>query len=199
MGKIFDKSLILNRVKEAYDLSGNSDLARFLGVAPNTITNWYSRNSIDYDIVISKCVNISPDWLITGNGPMYRPNAGTSAPMVGHVPDTPAPQPAPEAPQPAGSVVYAYSDKAAARATEPAQPPYQAAPPQPIYIGTPEVVEVLREEVEVLKGRIAQNDKVIEGQSRTIEGQQRIIEALVGKSLDRPFADGDGAAVWAGD
>ena len=39
MGKNLDKSAVLDRIKEHYSLRGNADLARFLGVAPNTITN----------------------------------------------------------------------------------------------------------------------------------------------------------------
>ncbi|HBX45525.1 helix-turn-helix domain-containing protein [Limibacterium fermenti] len=66
MGNKINKSQILDRLKEAYNLAGNSELARFLGVAPNTITNWYKRNSIDYDLVFTKCVDIDLTWLITG-------------------------------------------------------------------------------------------------------------------------------------
>lgn len=67
MGKNFSSYQILERIKEAYQLKNNSELARFLGVKPNTISNWYSRNSIDFDIIFSKCENISLDWLINGN------------------------------------------------------------------------------------------------------------------------------------
>jgi hypothetical protein len=51
-------------------LNGNSDLARFLGVVPNTITNWYG-NSIDYDLVFSKCEGINTECLLTGRGEMF--------------------------------------------------------------------------------------------------------------------------------
>ncbi|SFL09204.1 Bacteriophage CI repressor helix-turn-helix domain-containing protein [Porphyromonadaceae bacterium KH3CP3RA] len=72
MGNKINKGLILDRIKAAYGLSGNSELARFLGVAPNTITNWYNRNSIDFDIVFPKCENIDFNWLLTGKGPMLK-------------------------------------------------------------------------------------------------------------------------------
>lgn len=60
------KSIVLDRIKEAYKLKSNAELARFLGVKPNTISNWYARNSIDYDIVFSKCEGTNLDWLING-------------------------------------------------------------------------------------------------------------------------------------
>lgn len=66
MGKNFSSDLILERIKTTYKLKNNSELARFLGVKPNTISNWYSRNSIDFDIIFSKCEGVSLDWLING-------------------------------------------------------------------------------------------------------------------------------------
>lgn len=46
--------------------------AKFLGVAPSTVSTWISRNSLDYDLVFAKCENISPSWLLTGEGPMLK-------------------------------------------------------------------------------------------------------------------------------
>lgn len=72
MGNILDKTSVLNRIKSFYKLKGNADLARFLGVAPNTITNWYGRKTFDIDIIYTKCVDINLDWLLTGEGSMFR-------------------------------------------------------------------------------------------------------------------------------
>lgn len=68
MGDLINKPVILDRIKQVYNLAGNSELSRFLGVAPNTITNWYNRNSIDYDTIFTKCENVNLEWLITGKG-----------------------------------------------------------------------------------------------------------------------------------
>lgn len=72
MGNILDKTLVLDRIKFFYKLKGNADLARFLGVAPNTITNWYGRKTFDLDTIYTKCVDINLDWLLTGEGNMLR-------------------------------------------------------------------------------------------------------------------------------
>lgn len=72
MGNILDKALVLDRIKSFYKLKGNADLARFLGVAPNTITNWYGRKTFDIDIIYTKCVDVNLDWLLTGEGDMSR-------------------------------------------------------------------------------------------------------------------------------
>lgn len=66
MGKNLDKSAVLDRIKEYYSLRGNADLARFLGVAPNTITNWYNRLTFDIDAIYTKCEGVDFNWLLTG-------------------------------------------------------------------------------------------------------------------------------------
>ena len=63
MGSIFDKTIILDRIKEYYKLEKRADLARFLGIAPNTLTNWYMRNTLDLDVIYTKCVDMDYNWL----------------------------------------------------------------------------------------------------------------------------------------
>ena len=67
MGKILNKGEILDRIIEFYNLKNKAELAKFLEVAPNTITNWYSRNSFDPDIIFTKCVDIDFNWLLGKN------------------------------------------------------------------------------------------------------------------------------------
>lgn len=47
--------------------------AKYIGVAPSTISTWLSRDSFDYDLLFAKCETISPEWLLTGKGPMLKP------------------------------------------------------------------------------------------------------------------------------
>lgn len=63
-----DKSLILNTIKEHYKFKTTTSFAKFLGIKQNTLSNWYARNTIDYDRVISKCDGINGHWLLTGKG-----------------------------------------------------------------------------------------------------------------------------------
>lgn len=49
-----------------YGLRNKTELASFLGVSPQTVSNWYSRNSIDYDLVFEKCAGLDFNWLVTG-------------------------------------------------------------------------------------------------------------------------------------
>ena len=85
MGNILDKPLVLDRIKEYYKLKGNAELARFLGVAPNTITNWYGRKTFDIDVIYTKCVDIDMNWLLTGEGNMLRTDPSARWPE--HLPE----------------------------------------------------------------------------------------------------------------
>lgn len=73
MGFIKDKSLILSRIKSHYDLKSNADLARFLGIAPNTVSNWYTRNSIDYELIFSKCEDLDLNSLLRNDLQLKEP------------------------------------------------------------------------------------------------------------------------------
>ena len=74
MSEKINKAGVLDRIKSYYGLKNNAKLCIFLGVAPTTISSWYARDSFDLDIIYSKCVDISFDWLLTGEGAMLRTN-----------------------------------------------------------------------------------------------------------------------------
>ncbi len=65
-----DKSLIINDIKKYYKIDSDAEFARFLGIKPQTLASWRSRNSIDYDLLSSVCVDINMNWVITGEGYM---------------------------------------------------------------------------------------------------------------------------------
>ena len=60
------KGEILTRIKEGCNLKNDTELAHFLGIAKTTLSNWRSRDSIDYDLVFSKCEQMDMNWLLTG-------------------------------------------------------------------------------------------------------------------------------------
>ncbi len=69
---------IIHRVKEAYQLSTDAELAEFLGVGRSTPSNWKSRNSLDYDLLFTKCKDLNFNWLIDGQGPPRRHDLKTT-------------------------------------------------------------------------------------------------------------------------
>ena len=58
--------LILERLKKYYSYKTQKELAEKLGVNQSTFTMWKTRNSIDWDVVFTKCEDIDFHWLITG-------------------------------------------------------------------------------------------------------------------------------------
>ena len=67
-----DKSIIINELKKYLNINTDTKFAKFLGLKQNTISSWKSRNSLDYDLIISKCDQINANWLLTGEGEMLK-------------------------------------------------------------------------------------------------------------------------------
>lgn len=72
MSRKLDKTRVLDRIKEAYNIKSNAKLASFLGIAPTTLSSWYSRCTFDLDLLYEKCVGINLSWLLTGEGDMIK-------------------------------------------------------------------------------------------------------------------------------
>lgn len=89
MSRFLEKTLILDRIKEAYSLKSNAKLAAFLGIPPTTLSSWYSRNSFDLDLIYGKCVDIDLNWLLTGEGSMFRKESEKENISVAHPSDSP--------------------------------------------------------------------------------------------------------------
>lgn len=81
-----DKSLILKQIKEHYKFKTDGEFANFLGIKQNSLSNWSTRNSIDYERIISKCEDIDANWLLTGKGSMLKNDdkSGVNQNVVGN-------------------------------------------------------------------------------------------------------------------
>ena len=64
MSNKIDNVLILNEIKRFYSLETKVEFSNFLGVVPSTLSSWYTRNSIDWELIFAKCVDIDLDSLI---------------------------------------------------------------------------------------------------------------------------------------
>lgn len=65
-----DKGGMLDAIKKHYNIKRNTDFASFLGITSQAVSNWYSRNTFDAELLYTKCVGISAEWLLTGEGDM---------------------------------------------------------------------------------------------------------------------------------
>ena len=68
MSKELDKKLILNKIKDRFKFVSDTQFATYLGIKPQTLSSWYSRNTFDIELLYAKCVNINPNFLFTGKG-----------------------------------------------------------------------------------------------------------------------------------
>lgn len=65
-----DKTDRLNSIIGYYAEGKPTAFAKFLGVAPSTISSWIKRDTLDYDLLFAKCEGLSPLWLLSGEGDM---------------------------------------------------------------------------------------------------------------------------------
>lgn len=53
--------------------------AKLIGVAPSTISSWLARDTYDHELLFAKCKDISPLWLLSGEGNMLKSTVDLSA------------------------------------------------------------------------------------------------------------------------
>lgn len=73
-----DKTLMINQIIEYYKFSSDAEFARHLGIRPQVLSNWKNRSTFDPELIYTKCLDINPEWLLTGKGEMLR-SAGVEA------------------------------------------------------------------------------------------------------------------------
>lgn len=78
-----DKSLILREIKLHYGFKKDVDFAKYLGIDPRILATWIHRKTLDYEILITKCNEISAEWIVTGAGSMLKKELNTSSPLIG--------------------------------------------------------------------------------------------------------------------
>lgn len=73
-----DKAQMLSDIKKHYKFKTNAEFARFLGITPQNLTQWYTRKTFDIHILAIKCKEISTDWMAIGEGEMLRKDKSTT-------------------------------------------------------------------------------------------------------------------------
>lgn len=83
------KKKILLALIDYYSGGNKADFARKIDVKPQTISSWIERDSFDIEKIYSKCVEISANWLLTGEGEMLKSEQAAAAPAAGSAASTP--------------------------------------------------------------------------------------------------------------
>lgn len=67
-----DKLLILNKIQEHYNFKKDIQFAEYLGIPAQNLSKWKLRNTYDAELIYTKCTEINPEWLLTGEGEMLK-------------------------------------------------------------------------------------------------------------------------------
>lgn len=78
----FDIKLIFSKIKLAKGLKKDVELAHFLNITPQNLSNCVIRNTVDWKNLLSNCEDISIDWLLTGEGKMFRNSSENSPELI---------------------------------------------------------------------------------------------------------------------
>lgn len=65
-----DKKERLLALIDHFANENKTQFAGMIGVSPQGLSTWISRDTFDTERIYSKCVGVSPHWLLTGEGPM---------------------------------------------------------------------------------------------------------------------------------
>lgn len=57
------------------DIRSKRKFAEFLGITEQTLGKWYSRNTLNLDLLVSKFPDVDANWLLTGEGNMLKQSA----------------------------------------------------------------------------------------------------------------------------
>lgn len=61
---------LLQRIKTAYHLETDAEVADFLGINPSTLSMQKNRGNLDLARIINKCQGLNMNWLLHGEGPV---------------------------------------------------------------------------------------------------------------------------------
>lgn len=65
-----DRKRMVSSLVEYYTNGNKSQFAKMLGITPQTINTWISRNTFNAELIHAKCEGVSANWLLTGCGSM---------------------------------------------------------------------------------------------------------------------------------
>lgn len=69
----------LDALIDYYSEGKPTAFAKLIGVAPSTISSWLARDTYDHELLFAKCKDISPLWLLSGEGNMLTSAADMSS------------------------------------------------------------------------------------------------------------------------
>ncbi len=77
-------SEVIERMKQAANLKNDSRVAHALGVTPQALSNYKKRGRLPSDLILrfAELFGVSVDWLLTGEGRMFRRPVQAGPPLI---------------------------------------------------------------------------------------------------------------------
>lgn len=82
-----DKKSMLDAMIAHYTGGNKAKFATLLGVSAQTISAWGVRNTFDSELIYTKCIGLSSEWLLTGEGSMLRDSKNPKESTMDHNPE----------------------------------------------------------------------------------------------------------------
>lgn len=86
-----DKSLILNEIKKLHGIKSDAKFADILGISPQNLRNWRTRNTYDPNLLLVRFTNVNAEWLLTGEGEPLKTDTSTAIAKTEHSPQAGVP------------------------------------------------------------------------------------------------------------
>lgn len=67
-----EKKDMLEIIINHYEDGNKAQFAKRLGISPQALSMWFTRNSFDAELLYTKCEGLSGDWLLSGEGEMLK-------------------------------------------------------------------------------------------------------------------------------
>lgn len=77
-----NKNEMIKAMVRYYTEGNKAAFARLLGIPPQTLASWGTREIIDAELLYKKCKDISAEWLLSGEGEMIKGDAGVEIQKV---------------------------------------------------------------------------------------------------------------------
>ena len=74
-----DKKEMLSALIQHFSAGNKAQFAKLLGITPQTVSTWLTRNTFDADRIFAYCKGVNGNWLLSGRGEMLNP-APTTVP-----------------------------------------------------------------------------------------------------------------------
>lgn len=72
---------IIQRIKEAYNLKTDAEVAKFLEIKPSTLSMQKNRGRLNLIRILEKCSDLNKNWLLDGEGPIKKENEAKRIPV----------------------------------------------------------------------------------------------------------------------